>query len=694
MISYDRGMIRPDPPRRDLGSLAALALVLVAALALRLYRLREGLPDFTDEAFPFRRAFEMGGWETGHADWNPRAFHYPSLSFYLFLAIQELQFAAGRLLGFFRSPGDFFLAYTVDPTALVTVGRLVGVACQLATIAGVVRVGESLRRGAGLVAGGLLAVSPMMLIGTRGIGVDAPMTAFSVWAFERMLAYRESGSLRALAASAVFLGLGAGTKYTAALLVVPLAWAVLSRGDGWPRRWLLATLGAAAAFLATSPFLLVERGRVASDALKISSLLSSGQLGSPGESGVWFYIVSLARDIGPVGVTLLALSPLVSIAAHPASRRGNAGRDRTPWLGLWLFFLAFALPPIAGNSGLARYLVPALPGAALLAALAASVPFEWAPRLAGKWPRVALVAALVLPTGLEGLRIASAGGDTTQARARRWLEANVPDSALVVQEAYAAKLRACPETARIRRSAGYRSADARWRARFEAQRTMHAVELPLVVGGRGAVAVPAAGGAVRYVDLWPSAADVNAVFYAPELYGAADYVVTSGAVRGRYEAEAARHEPAMAFYRWLDADAEPVARFAAGGGVTGPEIRVYRLGERARRGAARAFDPLWWASFVPVESRRALEAAIAPARPAEDGVRDETGRPAIWVGALGGMFDQQIVPFAYAMAGHLAELRRLDDARGFAAAIVVSGDPRSPAAQAARAILGSADSAR
>ncbi|HEY3215494.1 MAG TPA: glycosyltransferase family 39 protein [Candidatus Eisenbacteria bacterium] len=637
------------------------------------------MPDFTDEAFPFRRAFEMAGWQTGRAQWNPGAFHYPSLAFYLFLGVQEAQFLIGRWLGLYRSPADFFVSFEVDPTPAVMVGRLVGALCQLATVAGAAVIGERVRRGAGLLAGFLLAVSPMMLLATRGIGVDAPMTALSVWAFERMLAYRDTGRTGTLVASAVLIGLAAGTKYPAGLLVVPLAWAVAAPSRAlWPRRWLAAAAGAFAVFLATSPFLPFELTHVRSDAQKIANLLGAGQLGSPEQAGVGFYLAALAAEIGPVGVALLAAGLLLAL-----DRR----RQGVPWAGLWLFFLAFAGPPLFGRAGLARYLVPALPGAALLAALAAGPVVERAPGRARRWVGAMLVVALVLPPALAGLRVAATGRDTTQSQAGRWLEARLPDTVLVVQETYGAALRSCPEMARILRSPAYAASDPRWRARLDQRRTMHVVTLPLVVAGRAAVAVPV-NQRVRYVELWPSSAQVNTVFYAPALFGAVDYVVTSSAVRGRYSARPDRYLAPVRFYRWLDHAAEPVARFVAGGGVTGPEIRVYHLGARARRGArAKAFDPLWWARAVPTEARRALGAAVAPDLAPAVEVRDSSGHPAPWVRALAGMFDHQIAPYAYAMAGHLVELERLDDARGFATAILASGEPGSEWSQRARALI-------
>jgi hypothetical protein len=471
-----------DPPR---ASSAAVLAILLAALALRLWHLREGLPDFVDEAFPFRRAFEMWGWSTGRADWNPHVFHYPSLSFYLHFMLQRLQYVAGHAIGLYPRPADWFLAYQTDPTPMVMLARLVGVAADLAMLAGVAVIGERVRRGAGLAAAALLAVSPVLIRGTRTIGTDAPMAALALWALERMLAYRATGRLRALAAAAVLLGLAAGTKYPAALLVVPLAWASWTgRGRRDAVRFAGAVALAAAVFLLTSPFLPFELARLGADATKIANLLGAGQLGSFDRGGAFGSLRMLASGLGVPGLLLLALSPWLA---------ARAAREPGTRLGLWQFVLAFAVPVLLARVSFERYVVPVLPAGAVLAALAA---FAIGDRIAGRARGpvlAALLAALVLVPALDGVRAAAAGRDTTQSQARRWIEANVSRVALVVEEEYAAPLRSCPDSVGIVRSRWFGEADVRGQHRWRAQRTLHAVTIPLVVGGPRCDRDPARG---------------------------------------------------------------------------------------------------------------------------------------------------------------------------------------------------------
>src|SRR5262245_18437781 len=92
----EHGVARAGSWRKHHGALAVAALV---ALALRLWHIAHGLPDFVEEAIPLRRAFDMWGWRAGHADLNPHLFHYPSLSIYLQFALQHLHYWTGRLTG-------------------------------------------------------------------------------------------------------------------------------------------------------------------------------------------------------------------------------------------------------------------------------------------------------------------------------------------------------------------------------------------------------------------------------------------------------------------------------------------------------------------------------------------------------------------------------------------------------------------
>ncbi len=639
---------------------AAHWAIVLFALGLRLWHLAEGLPDFFEEAFPLRRAFEMAGWERGRIDWNPHAFHYPSLTFYLHLLLQGAQYRLGLLLGVFHRRADFFVAEQVDPSAVALWGRALGLAADLALVACVIRLGERLRRGAGLLAGLLVALSATLIHGSHTIVTDGVMAALALWAVERMIAYRAGAGAGALAAASLLTGLAIGAKYPAALLVIPLVWAITTRRDAGWLTLVPSLAGVMLTFAATSPFLFASAAQARFDLLRIADLVSQGQLGSFEHPSALYYLRTLARDFGWLALALLGLA-LITFRRAPERERGLAG--------VWLYLIAFAAPMVLGRVEFERYLVPIVPAAALLLAVAAlAAPEVWPalPLVAREPVRALLILALAAPAAWSGFGAAAVGGDTTQGRARRFIEAHLSEDQLVVQEAHGAPLRDRWEAQRVTSSPAFAAADPAWQQRYRRQPVVRAVRIPLLVAGRAVVVAPDSVHGRREIELFPSSADLDRVFYEPALFAAVDWVATSDAVRGRYEADPRRYARQHDFYRWLERAADSVAIARSGGTVTGPEIRLYHLAPRFRAGAGAPLDPLWWTRDVPDRARAELEQAMRGLGPP----RAEPDAPPSWVLGLGALFENQIEPFVYPLALEQADLGRCSPALALANAIL------------------------
>ena len=157
----------PGPAPSRSAHVAALAAVLGIALAFRVWNLGHGLPEFLDEALPFRWALAMWGEPGASIDWNPHRFHHPSLATYLHLFVQLGAYLAGRVTGAYANPADYHLSFLIDPTPMALAARGVGVVADLATVLFVARAADRLKRGAGWLAGLLVAVSPSFIVGAR-----------------------------------------------------------------------------------------------------------------------------------------------------------------------------------------------------------------------------------------------------------------------------------------------------------------------------------------------------------------------------------------------------------------------------------------------------------------------------------------------------------------------------------------------
>jgi hypothetical protein len=296
----------PADPAPSVAALALPAAIAVLALALRLWRIRTGLPEFLDEAIPFRRALDMWGWETGRTDLNPHFFHYPTLTLYLQFLVQKLGYAIGLLLGRWHSPADWRLLCEADPTAQVVPARLIGMLADAATVWAVWRIGERLRRGAGWPAALLVAFAPGLIATSRAIYADTVMVALLAWSLERLLAWRDEGRRGQLVAAVILGGLAAGAKYTAGSLVLPLAWVLFEReGARGLRRWPLVAGSMLGVFLLTSPYIALDVREFWRDFSYEGLHMSRGHLGTLDRTGAGFSFRELLGDLGPAGIALL-----------------------------------------------------------------------------------------------------------------------------------------------------------------------------------------------------------------------------------------------------------------------------------------------------------------------------------------------------------------------------------------------------
>jgi hypothetical protein len=154
-----QGASEPHSADMSRSRAAAIAAIVAAAIALRVWRLDHGLPDLLEEALPLKTALGMFR-ARGAIDWNPHAFNYPSLAIYLHLMAQLATIAVGKLAGAWNSVADYLLLCEVAPGPAVLVARALDVMFDAVTIVCVARVGERLRPGAGLLAAALCARAP------------------------------------------------------------------------------------------------------------------------------------------------------------------------------------------------------------------------------------------------------------------------------------------------------------------------------------------------------------------------------------------------------------------------------------------------------------------------------------------------------------------------------------------------------
>jgi hypothetical protein len=429
----------PAPPR--IPPIAVL-LAMAVGLALRVWNVNFGLPAIynQDEVAIMNRAVGLAP-----NGLNPHNFVYPSLYFYALFAWEGLWFLVGRLTGSFASLADFERVFFTDPTPIYVAGRLLTALAGVATIWATWRLGVRIAGArAGQVAALLLAVAPLAVRDAHYVKHDVPVTLLVVLALSAVAAAAESGSRRGWVLAGVLAGLATSTHYYAVFVGVVglMAWLVrrpVGPADAGPsgRTRPAKTFGdpvfyvasAALAFVATSPFLLIEwqtaiRDIVANRQIVVDRATeSAGFLGSLGYYLTWLSsdgigrIAMMLAGAGLVVVMRFSLVRLILVLGFPA---------------LFFLFIANTVPA-------SRYLNPVLPFMAILAGVAVDwlVQQGTAARMIGS---AALAGAVVVTTAISVRQNAFFGQTDTRTQAREWIEREIAAESSVLVQPYSVPL--------------------------------------------------------------------------------------------------------------------------------------------------------------------------------------------------------------------------------------------------------------
>src|SRR5437764_49261 len=250
----------------------ALAILLIASFLLRLWGIKQGLPYSynADEATHFvPRAIDF----FSH-DLNPHYFLNPPAYSYLLYAVFELWFGSADAV---RS------AYTVDPTAVFLLARVVAatlgtVSVLLTYLAGARLIG----RAGGLLAGAILGLGFLPVFYSHLALNDVPTLAPVALSLYGIAGVLRRGRTRDYAIAGLGIGLAAATKYTGAIMLVCLLAASVcdAAGDGLARAMPRLGLGcvlAALAFFAANPYSLLDTSSFLSGVSSQASLAAGGQ---------------------------------------------------------------------------------------------------------------------------------------------------------------------------------------------------------------------------------------------------------------------------------------------------------------------------------------------------------------------------------------------------------------------------------
>jgi hypothetical protein len=413
--------------------LLALALILVAGFALRVWNIDYGLPFVysIDEGSHFTsRAVEMF-WQ----DLDPGYYQNPATYTYLLYALLRVMYGP---FGFaFDLPfGNVTDQFDKDPTQIWIAARTLAAALCMGGVAATYWAARRLwgiREG--LVAAAILAFAFLPVAYSRVAVTDvgamigmALSLGFAVLAYER-------GAIRWFLLAGGAAGLAVSFKYTAGLALLPVAVAALARVrvDGWRALAGLALAAglAAVVFVVLNPYLFTSFDAWWSDLRDQAEVARDQPKPGQDSSGVSYYLDSLTWGLG--------------WAAAIAALAG-AGIELRRSLVRGLMLIAVPLALFAYLSAQSRYfgrwLLPAYPALAMLGAAAVGqvanvVADSWRRRPADSWRRrpgwvgAAAAGGLTLLVLLQPLAadVRSAqvlGRADTRQQARDWLESHYP----------------------------------------------------------------------------------------------------------------------------------------------------------------------------------------------------------------------------------------------------------------------------
>jgi 4-amino-4-deoxy-L-arabinose transferase-like glycosyltransferase len=527
-------------PRRSV-PVPLLAALLVLAVFVRFWGLGWGLPNtyhIDEDKFGSTAMHFFSG------DLNPHFFHVPTLHMYTLAGLWKVYYWIGRADGTFHDNRQFMNYFIDHPETYYLIGRALSALLSVLTIMLLYFIGQRMyNRTVGLMAAVFLTFSLEHTTTSHAMMPDAPMVFFLVLAFYFIWRVYEEGRPRDYILTGVAAGLAMAMKYGGQMMFLPLFLAHLFRvlEQHEPKKkiifyWPLYASGLVflAVFLAGCPYAVLDfKGFIADFKWQTNHLLTEGHFGDSPQHSAWlFYIQYGFRDnvgrwaqfltFGAIAATLL--------------------RRRTREIILLSYPIVQFLMIGGWKTRATRYFIFMAPFFILAAAWFADLAGRW---LADRWkalPRRGLrpaTAAVVLPLVLGAVAVAPSAVQTlsydrsiaqkeTRTLAKEWIEFNLPAGSRVAMESYGPPV----------------------------SRAVYSIIYEHALGGR---------------DLDSLARDEMA-----------EFVVTSGAMAGRFLDDPGSFPSQAAFYRELDKEAALLKSFASSykydlDFLHNPEIRIYRL---------------------------------------------------------------------------------------------------------------------
>jgi 4-amino-4-deoxy-L-arabinose transferase-like glycosyltransferase len=372
-------------------------------------------------------------------DPDPHAFLYPSLLYYINV-VAALVFVAlpAALTGHevqYLEPLSIAMGSTIAPDAqIVAMYRLVSILGGVLAVFFMYRVGVRARdTWTGLLAAGLMAISPLIVADCRHVTPDSYVVLFELLTLMASLAIVSGAGRAAYVVAGVAIGLTAASKYNGAVVCLFPVVAHVARHGLSPRAMLpllIAAVVSALAFFACCPYLLINHAQFVKDLDYQRRMYSGSHAGMEGHTVTWY----AGELVMSLGLALpLAIAQIIVGIRH---------RSVATWV-IAVFAVLYAAFISLFELRNDRTLLPVIPCVIALASLFVvgmarddGLLRRASPGVRRALVGVCLIGLVVTPLSATVSRTLQLTRIDSRTTAREWINANLPEHAVVAVESY------------------------------------------------------------------------------------------------------------------------------------------------------------------------------------------------------------------------------------------------------------------
>lgn len=354
-----------------------ILLITLVGFILRILGLDFGLPnDSRPDEIPILQVvlhhllspiLKDGNWQL-----HPHFLNYPSLYFYIHTVIFGLYYCIGMLLGWFTDWRSFLGTQEMDPTVAHLILRWFSATTGAGVIIGTALLAQqwSQKKSVVILAATLAAANYLLVRNSHFGSVDMLMTLGVVLSLWAILRYRAQKTAAALNLACILCGLSIGTKYPAALLLLPI-WVVLLESNishgridwaGFLHSVWKPTGLVVLVFLLTSPWIVLDFPEFLQDFQYESHYFFDFKV--PGLESGWLFYPDFALWYGVGGICFL-------FGFLGMWLRLRKAENRWADIALLSFLVSFYLLLGFNERVMTRYALPMVPVILLYAAWAA-----------------------------------------------------------------------------------------------------------------------------------------------------------------------------------------------------------------------------------------------------------------------------------------------------------------------------------